>query len=171
MSRVVTIEGSIVQAKPEDLHEPWIRVSKTKRKGIINNKDFVKVRANNKTVYCQMRGTSKEDSEEIEMSEHYRELLGWEHVPIGNTKLEVTRINQTFGIWRIIYYHPDDFVRIGIGLGLASVLIASVSLLKFFLQPISPINPLLAIFISLIIAFAIGLLSSIAVSFLMPLKR
>ena len=95
MSRVVTIEGPIEQAKMEDLYKPLIRVPKNKRKGTLNNKDYVKVRANNKTVYCQIRGTPKEDAEEIEMSEHYRELLGWEYKPTGNVKLEITRINHT----------------------------------------------------------------------------
>ena len=75
MSRTIMIEGSIVQAGTEDLYKPWVRVPKNKRKGIPNKK-FVKVRANNKTVYCQIKGTPDEDSERIEMSEHYRELLG-----------------------------------------------------------------------------------------------
>jgi len=171
MPRVVTVEGIIKQAEAEDLHKPWIRISKTKRKGIIGNKDFVKVRANKKKAYCQIRGTSDEYSEKIEMSEHYRELLGWKQIPKENVKLEITRINQTFGIWRIIYYHPDDFVRLGIGLGVTSIFVALISLLISVLQSISPANFWLTIFIGLIVAFVIGFLISMAVSFLMPLKR
>jgi len=68
MSRVVIVEGPIKQVRMEDLYKPLIRVPKNKRKGMLNNKDYVKVRANNKTVYCQILGTPKVDAEEIEMS-------------------------------------------------------------------------------------------------------
>ena len=171
MSSVVTVEGTIKQAKPEDLHKPWIRVSKAKRKDIIDNKDFVRVSANKKTVCCQIRGTSNEYSEKIEMSEHYRELLGWKQIPKENVNLEITKINQTFGIWSVIYHHPDDFVRLGIGLGVVSIFVALISLLIAVLQSICPTNFWLTIFIVLIIVLVIGFLINMAVSFLMPLKR
>ncbi len=169
--RIIPIEGLIKPAKTEDLNKPWIRISKTKRKDIIDNKDFVKVRANNKTAYCQIRGTSDEDSEEIEMSEHYRELLGWKQIPKENVNLEVTRINQTLGIWRVIYYHPDDFVRLGIGLFAVSVFLALISLLISILQSITPASFWLTISIVLIIVFGIILFISMVVIFLRPLKR
>lgn len=171
MSSVVTVEGTIKQAKPEDLYKPWIRVSKAKRKDIIDNKDFVRVSANKKTVCCQIRGTVDEDSEKIEMSEHYRELLGWEHKPKGNVKLEIARINPFWGIIRTYYYHPDDFVRFGIGLGTASLSIALVSLFISIFKSISQTTFWLTIIISLIIVLAIGLLIGATVSFLRPLKR
>ena len=170
MSRAVTIEGLIVQAKPADLYKPWIRVAKNKREDIAN-KEFVKVRANNKTVYCQLRGTSNEDSEKIEMSEHYRELLGWKNKPTGNVKLDITRINQFWGILRTLYYHPDDFGRFAIGLGATSLFIALISLLISILQSISPTTFWLTIIFGLTIAFVIGFLISMAISFLKPLKR
>ena len=170
MSRVVTIEGLIVQAKPADLYKPWIRVAKNKREDIAN-KEFVRVSANKKTVCCQIRGTDNEVSEQIEMSEHYRELLGCNHLPKGNVKLGITRINQKFGIWKVIYYHPDDFVRLGIGLGVVSIFVALISLLIAVLQSICPTNFWLTIFIVLIIALVIGFLINMAVSFLIPLKR
>ncbi len=169
MSRVVIVEGPIKQVRMEDLYKPLIRVSKNKRKGMLNNKDYVKVRANNKTVYCQIRGTPKEDTEEIEMSEHYRELLGWEYKPTGNVKLEITRINQTFGILRVLYYHPDDFVRFGIGLGVTSIFVALISLLISNLQFIGPTTFWLVIISGLIIAFVIGFLIMMAVSLLTKL--
>jgi len=165
------IEGSIVQAGTEDLYKPWVRVPKNKRKGI-PNKEFVKVRANNKTVYCQIKGTPDEDSETIEMSEHYRELLGWEQIPKGNVKLEITRINPIWGIIRTYYYHPDDFVRFGgIGLGAASLSIALFSLFISIFKSIGPTTFWPTIIVSLIILFVVGLLIGATVSFLMPLKR
>jgi len=171
MSQDVTIKGSIIQAGMEDLYKPWIRIAKNKRKGI-SNKEFVKVRANKKTVCCQIRGTVEEDSEQIEMSEHYRELLGWKHVPTGNVKLEITRINPFWGIIRTFYYHPDDFVRFGgIGLGAASLSIALFSLFISIFKSISPTTFWLTIIICAIVALVIGLLIGAAVSFIRPLKR
>jgi hypothetical protein len=171
MLRSITIEGLITQAKTEDLHKPWIRVSKTKRKGIIDNKDFVKVKANNKTAYCQIRGTSDEDSEEIEMSEHYRELLGWNQIPKEKVTLEIVRINQTCGIFKAIDYHPDDFVRLGIGLFAVSVSLALISLLISILQSITLASFWLTISIVLITVLGIILFISMVVIFLRPLKR
>jgi hypothetical protein len=169
MSRVVTIEGQIEQAKMEDLYKPWIRVSKNKRKDI-PNKTYVKVRANNKTVYCQIRGTSNEDSKRIQMSEHYRELLGWENLPIGNIKLEITRINQFWGMIRAFLYHPDDVVRVGVGLSTASMSIALVSLFISIFKSISLTTFWPIIISSCTILFAVGVLIGATVSFLKPLR-
>ena len=171
MSQAAIIEGIIKEAGKEDLYKPWIRIAKNKRQWI-NNKEFVKVRANSKQIYCQVRGTVDEDTEKIEMSEHYRQLLGWEQKPTGSIRLEIIRFNQLLGIIMTFFYHPDDLARFsGIGLGATSLTVALIGLLISILSFIRPETLWFVIGFSSIISILIGFLIIMAKSFLMPLTK
>jgi hypothetical protein len=171
MSTTKDIKGFIKQANADDVNKPWIRISKEKRGNDFLNKDFICVEANGKRIYCQLRGTKNESSTKIEISEHYRELLGWEDTPENEVTLKINKINRYFGIWKVIYYHPDDFVRVGIGLGSASIFLGLLSVLISILSSINPSNLIIAIVAGLVIVFIIGFLISMTVSYVIPLKR
>lgn len=170
MADIIKVEGVLTQAKVEDLYKPWIRIAKSKR-GNIKSKEFVKIRGNNKEIFCQIKGTLDENSIAIEMSEHYRELLGWENIPEGEITLELIKPNQFIGIIMTHHYHPDDFVRFGIGLGTTGIFISLLGVLIAVLQTIKPETFLLGIVVALILAFIIGILVGMSIIFLRPFSR
>jgi len=118
----------VYKAGPDDVHKGWIRVSDELdlRKGIPNGA-YVQLIANNRKVYCQIRGTP-EKAGRIEMNEWYRNILGWRDPP---TEAELT-IKEVgfFARIRALADHPDDIVRVAIALAMISV---SLSLISFTL--------------------------------------
>ena len=117
-------------ADPDDKHKGWIRVSQELdlRKGIPNGA-YVKVSANNRKVYCQIRGTP-EKAGRVEINEWYRNALGWTDTPNEEIELTVKKV----GFRRIVAFaqHPDDIVRVSIGLGMISVGLGILSIILAF---------------------------------------
>ena len=117
----------IYEADLDDVHKGWIRVSQELdlRKGIANGA-YVKVSANNRIVYCQIRGTPGKAGR-VEINEWYRNTLGWTDLPNEEIELTVKKV----GFRRIVAFaqHPDDIVRVGIGLGMISVGLGILSII------------------------------------------
>ena len=118
----------IYKAGPDDVYKGWIRVSDELdlRKGIPNGA-YVKVSANNRKVYCQIRGTP-EEAGRVEMNEWYRNALGWTDPPNELVELTVKKVGL-FGRIAAFAHHPDDIVRVGIGLGMISVGLGILSII------------------------------------------
>ena len=117
-------------ADPDDKHKAWIRVSQELdlRKGIPNGA-YVKVSANNRKVYCQIRGIP-EKAGRVEINEWYRNALGWTDTPNEEIELTVKKV----GFRRIVAFaqHPDDIVRVSIRLGMISVGLGILSIILAF---------------------------------------
>jgi hypothetical protein len=120
----------IYEAGRDEMHKGWIRISKELdlRKGIPNGA-YVIVSANNRKVYCQIRGTL-EKAGCVEMNEWYRNALGWTDTPNEEIELTVKKV----GFRRIVAFaqHPDDIVRVSIGLGMISVGLGILSIILAF---------------------------------------
>lgn len=127
----VNIQAPLHFADKEDEHKGWIRISEELRGGIESG-SYIRVKGNNKTIYCQVRGTPKE-SGKIKMNEYYRLKLGWQDL---QDKVHITVEPANF--WdklRAISSHPDSIVRIGFGLGCISVGLGCISVLYVGLSP------------------------------------
>ena len=130
--KVIKFESQVSPAEPDDVHKGWIRVSDDLRNGVPNGA-YIKVIANNRKVYCQVRGTPGK-ARRVEINEWYRNIFGWTDPP--NEVIEFT-IKEvcSFGRIRAWSLHPDDIVRVGIGLGIISVGLGSLSMIMAILPP------------------------------------
>lgn len=101
-------------AEPNDLHKGWIRVSENLR-GEIPNATYVQVSANDKKVFCQVRGTQGRENR-VEINEWYRNWLGWwgDEPPAEAQELEIQEVGF-IGRIEALSSHPDDIVRVGLG--------------------------------------------------------
>lgn len=147
--KVVKIKSRIFEAKPDDKYKGWIRVSNDLRKDI-PNRAYVKVIANNRRVYCQIRGTQRK-AERVEMNEWYRNALGWTDPPKEEVELTIKEVGF-FGRIGALAHHPDDIVRVGaalgmisVGLGLLSVILA-ISITEIVSLVIGVVLVLVALF-------------------------
>lgn len=120
----------IFSADKEDIRKGWIRVSE-KTRGYIPSASYVRIKANGRTIYCQIRGTNKGEGL-IEINEWYRSLLGWDNTP-ESADFEFKQVGLS-GRLHALSMHPDDIVRIGTGLGLLSV---GLGLLSVFFTTVS----------------------------------
>ena len=128
----VSIRARISQARAEETHSGWIRVSKELRVTIPNGA-YVKVSANARTVYCQIRGTPGVTGA-VSINEWYRNALGWEDLPPSETELRIRRV-CLLGRIHAWSFHPDDMVRVGVAIGLISLGLGILSLVMAFLPP------------------------------------
>jgi len=161
----------IKKAQREEALMGWIRIPRSIR-GDIENRSFIKVRPSSKTIFCQLRGTTEEGNF-IEMNEHYRDLLG---VQAGQeVNLKITEIAWIFGKLRALAMHPDPVARFAVGISLASVILGILGFVIAVLPAI--INALastwtwagwvsigILVFLSLVIGWAIGMVTSIFAS-------
>lgn len=115
---VIRIEAPLLKASREDGYKGWIRISEQLRGGI-KNESYIKVRGNDKELFCQVRGTPGE-VEIITMNEHYRNRLGWDIPPSDKVSITIERANF-WGKVTAISSHPDSIVRVGFGLGCIGV--------------------------------------------------
>lgn len=130
-SEKITVRAPLRFAPQEDQHKGWIRISEELRGGI-DSGSYVKLHGNDKTVYCQVRGTPRKLGI-IQMNEYYRLKFGWQN-PRNQVEITVQRV----GFWnklRAISSHPDAVVRIGFGLGCISVGLGCLSVLFVGLSP------------------------------------
>jgi len=130
-SEKITITAPVRFSSPEDQHKGWIRISEDIR-GSIDSGSYVKLQGNNKTIYCQVRGTPRRRGT-IQVNEYFRLKFGWENHP---NQVEV--ILEKVGFWgklKAISSHPDSIVRIGFGLGCISVGLGLLSMLFAGLSP------------------------------------
>lgn len=164
---IININRVIVKkAISQDTLKGWIRISETIRGGI-PNASFSKIRANNKTIYCQIRGTSSSERVVI-MNEHYRDLLG---VKNGQEiDLCVTHLKWIFGKIMALPMHPDHLVRFGFGFSLIGLFMGMIALMVALLP--YAIKSLvttwswagyITLVILLVVAFFVGYLISAAV--------
>lgn len=123
---IVNINRVIVKkANPQDALNGWIRIPESIRGGI-PNASFSKIRANNKTIYCQICGTLSSERVVI-MNEHYRDLLG---VKDGQEiDLYITHLKWIFGKIRALPMHPDHLVRFGFGFSLIGLFMGMIALI------------------------------------------
>ena len=110
--KVIKLKSRISLANKDDEHKGWIRVSENLRKDIPSGA-YVKIKAYKRKVYCQIKGTPKKEGR-IEINEWYRNALGWTDPP---KEIELT-IKEVGLLGRLHAFssHPDDIVRIGVGL-------------------------------------------------------
>lgn len=109
---------------PPDTLQGWIRIPEELRCGI-PNAAFSKVRVNNKTVYCQIRGTPSKERIII-MNEHYRDLLG---VKDGQEiDLDIIELRWIFGKIRSLPMHPDHLVRFAFGFSIIGLVMGLIAL-------------------------------------------
>jgi hypothetical protein len=170
--KTITISRVIIKkAKKEDAFMGWIRVPRAIR-GDIENRSFIKVQPNNKTIFCQLRGTIKEGNF-VEINEHYRDLFG---VQVGQKMdLKITEIGWLFGKLRALVMHPDPVVRFAVAISLTSVILGILGFLIAILP--ASINALtstwawagwvslgIIVLLSLVVGYAIGLVTSMFTS-------
>lgn len=157
----------IHKADRDDMHKGWIRISEELdlRNGI-RNMAYVKVSANNRKVYCQIRGTP-EKAGRVEINEWYRNAFGWTDPPDEEVELTLKKVGV---IWKIAAFaqHPDDIVRIGIGLGIISVGLGLTGVILVISNIISIAGIVQDVFYSLAILVAIAL---VCVGFLILLGK
>lgn len=129
-NKTITISKvSIRHADKDDTLRGWVRIPRNIRGGIENG-SFVKMKANRKSVFCQVRGTTY-DGNAIEINEHFRNLLG---VEVGQEiDLKVTKIEWIFGKLRAVAMHPEHMVRFGIGFSFLGVLLGCIGLVTAIL--------------------------------------
>ena len=128
---IAKVKSQVFAANPSDVHKSWIRVSENLR-GAIPSGAYVRVTANNRTVYCQILGTPGKTGR-IEINEWYRNSLGWTDPPI-EAELTIKEVGL-LGRLRAWSWHPEDIVRVGVGLGLTSVGLGALGILLAFLPP------------------------------------
>jgi len=129
--KVIKLKSPISLANKDDEHKGWIRVSENLRKGIRNGA-YVKIEAYKRKAYCQIRGTPKKEGR-IEINEWYRNALGWTDPPEG-IELIIKEVGLS-GRLHAFSSHPDDIVRIGVGLGIISVGLGLLSVVMASLPP------------------------------------
>ena len=113
----IKLKSRVSSSKEIDTHSPWIRVSDDLRGGIRNG-TYIQINANGKKAYSQIRGIQGEKGR-VEMNEWYRNILGWDDLP-GEVELHIKEADM-LGKIRAWKSHPDDIVRIGIGLGMIGI--------------------------------------------------
>jgi hypothetical protein len=146
-------------SKENDVHKPWIRVSDDLRGGI-HNGTYVQINANGKRAYCQIRGIQGAECR-VEINEWYRNILGWSVLP-DEVELTIKEAN-IIGKIRAWKSHPDDIVRIGIGLGAIGIALGLLSIaLTLFPPSITalPTNNYLLGLIGTIVACIFALLTA-----------
>lgn len=163
--RVIKLKSKVHEADPGDMYKGWIRVSEDLREDI-PNRVYVRVIANNRKVYCQIRGTPGKAGL-VEINEWYRNALGWTDPP---NEAELT-IEEVGLLGRISAWssHPDDIVRVAIGLGMISVGLGLLSTLRAYFPPIIRLmtsNSLFE-FIGGIVLFVVGLFLILVTMFLL----
>jgi hypothetical protein len=99
------------------MHKGWIIVSENLRKGIPNGA-YIKLMVGNKKIFCQVRGTPGKNGR-VEINEWYRNELGWTDPP-DEAELVINQVGL-LGRIRAWSSHPEDIVRVGVGLGMISV--------------------------------------------------
>lgn len=115
----------IRKSSESEVLQGWIRIPEEIRGGIPNG-SFVKIRANRRVVYCQLRGTSSKERIAI-VNEHYRDILG---VEAGQElDLDLTPIKWIFGKLRALPMHPDHLVRFGFGFSFVGLVMGMVALI------------------------------------------
>jgi hypothetical protein len=115
----------VKQATKEEMHAGFVRISENLRHEIRNG-DYIQLTTNDRTIYCQVRGTpNKIDT--IIINEWYRELLGINNIPDTEIELEIAKASF-FGMLNAFQYHPDNIIRISLGLGISSVGLGLMSL-------------------------------------------
>ena len=130
-SPIVTITAPLHYSSPEDQHKGWIRVSEELRGGLDSGL-YVEVLGNDKTIFCQIRGTPRKVGI-IQMNEYYRLLFGW---PNPKKQVEITiKVTGFWGKLKAVQSHPDSIIRIGFGLGCISVGLGCVSVCFAGLAP------------------------------------
>ncbi len=130
--KVISLKSQVSQSDLEDVHKNWIRVSEDLRDGIPNGA-YAKVIANKKKIYCQSRGTPGKAGQ-IEINEWYRNALGWTDPPTGKVEMTIKEVGL-LGRIKAWSSHPEDIVRIGIGLGMISVGLGALSVVLSVLPP------------------------------------
>ena len=125
MSKKQTLVRGVVQpAHKEETNEGWIRVSSDIR-GKIGSRSYVKVWTPDEpdqVVYCQVRGTPGRTGT-IVINEWYREALGWGDLalnPAQQVELLVEPVGR-LGRLRALLTHPQEVVRVGLGLALLGI--------------------------------------------------
>lgn len=123
---VVRISDITVRKSGEsEALQGWIRIPEEIREGIPNG-SFVKIRANKRVVYCQLRGTSSEERIAI-VNEHYRDVFG---IEAGQeVDLDITPVTWIFGKLRALAMHPDHLVRFGFGLSFVGLAMGMIALI------------------------------------------
>lgn len=115
----------IKQARNQDVLQGWVRIPESIRGGIPNG-SFVKIRTNDKAIFCQVRGTSSK-KHIAEINEHYRDLLG---IKMGQElDLDITPQKWFFGKVRALPMHPQHLVRFGFGFSLIGVAMGMLALI------------------------------------------
>lgn len=159
----IDFKSKISNSKESDIHKPWIRVSEDLRDGIRSG-SYVQIEANGRRAYCQIRGTQGEKGR-VEINEWYRNILGWPELP-GEVVLKIKEAD-ILGKIRAWKSHPDDIVRIGIGLGaigiglgLLSIVIStfppSITALTVKIYWLGTMGITVASIFSLLTAFTLG---------------
>jgi hypothetical protein len=121
----------ILPAKEDDMHMGWVRLSDDLR-GEIANGSYVQIEANKKVINCQIRGTPGKLGR-LEINEWYRNKLGWE-TPPNEAEIVVTKTGIA-GRFKALMQHPDDIVRIGIGLGVLGLGLGLLAIIISVLPP------------------------------------
>lgn len=115
----------IEKSSEEDALEGWVRIPENIRGGIKNG-CFVKIRANNRTIFCQVRGTPSTENVAF-VNEHYRDLLG---IKAGQElDLDIAPRRWFFGKVRALTMHPQHLVRFGFGFSLVAISLGLLSLI------------------------------------------
>ena len=133
-NKPIPFKSKIFSADKDEMHDGWIRISEDLR-GNINSGVYVQVKANNQTIYCQVRGTPKEFGI-VRMNEWYRTLLGWPGDNPPTEEIEFT-IQETGlrGKMKALTTHPSDITRVSFGLGLISISLGLLSVLQASFLP------------------------------------
>jgi len=119
-SKTRVIKGiEIRHCKQEDFLQGWVRIPEEVRGGI-PSPSFVKIKVCGKTIFCQVRGQANCENC-VEMSEHYRMLLGLE---VGQkVDVTITRVDWIGGKLKAIAMHPNHMVRFGFGFSCAGLIL------------------------------------------------
>ncbi|MFA5056118.1 MAG: hypothetical protein WC562_08110 [Dehalococcoidia bacterium] len=156
------IKAHIFPSTLDDMHKGWIRISDDLRDEVgIQYLSYVRFHANNRRVYCQVRGTPGKQGR-IEINEWYRKALGWDDPPLEEVEVNIEPVSIMRRI-TVLSYHPDDAVRIGVALGLISVglglLAVMAAIVGPFIRAMASGNQIQMIggFVSLILATALML--------------
>jgi len=129
--RSITLKSQVFPADRDDMYKGWIRLSDDLRNGIQSG-TYVQLIANRRKVCCLIRGTPGKAGR-IEMNEWYRNTLGWSDPP-NEAELTIKEVGtfRRIGAWS---RHPDDIVRVGIGVGMISVGLGLLSIVSVSFLP------------------------------------
>ena len=116
-----TIKGVLVlEADKEEMHKGWVRISEKKRCGI-KSSSYVKLSYCKKSVFTQVRGNLRGENGILNISEWYRDFLGLKDDPSEKVDLKLSDQRQVFYWLRALMSHPDDAIRLSIGLATISI--------------------------------------------------